>query len=291
MHARRLSLLALALCGCASTLTTHQLAKAIKPGHAQVNLGAGAYVPVGTIGSLVGEGVRQVEAFQASVQSGTPYQVTPEDQQRLLTAAIALAVLPPSLSQELTVRTGILQNWDAGLRYSINAVRLDSKYQLVHQGDDDELAPGHRSFDVSVGLGVSRYLFDSPAFDVLDYVQMGDFSRWDLEVPVYVSWEWGEWARAYLAPKYVWSRTELDANLVNTSATASLLLGLDVSAPETVDTHFFGTSAGVMLGYKYAFLVLEMTGGYTLCRPYVLGQRRDLGGLTLYPSAALDFRF
>lgn len=279
--------------GCATTLATHQTARAIEPGHVQATAGTGVYIPVGATLFAISEGVAQTTKIIEAAQSGAEYQLTDDDREKLITAAIALAVLPPSPTQEFSLRTGILKNWDAGLRYSISAVRLDSKYQLYHADDGPNVAPEYqRSVDLAVGGAVSKYLFDNVVFDALEFVQMGDFDRWDFEVPVYASIEWGYIFKAYGAVKYVYSHTTMDARLVNTANTAGTITGLDIDVGDTeVGTHFIGATAGIMAGYRYVYVGVELTGGYTYARPFVLGRRRDLGGATFYPSIALDVRF
>src|SRR5512140_2117350 len=292
MRGPSLAVIAALSTGCATTLSTHQLAKTIDPGHVEATIGMGGYIPAGAGTLASAEGIKQAQALLDAAKNNPAYTVSDADREKLITAGLALFILPPSPSQEISLRTGILKSWDAGLRYSVNAVRLDTKYQLVHQDNGPDVVPeGKNSFDVAVGLGVSKYLFSNPIIDVLDMVQLGDFSRWDVEVPVYLSWEWGYIFRAYLAPKYVLSYTEMDENLVTTSELASTVSGLDLSLQEKVPMHFFGASVGLMAGYRWAWVSLELTGGYTYARPFVLGQARDIGGLTLYPSIALNSRF
>lgn len=292
MRGPSLALIAALSTGCATTLSTHQLAKTVDPGHVEATIGMGGYIPAGSSLSAVDQARVVAQGLIDAAANHTTYAVSEAEREKLITAGLALFILPPSPSQELSVRTGILESWDAGLRYSVNAVRADTKYRLVHRDNGPDVVPeGKNSFDVAVGLGVSKYLFSNPVIDVLDFVQLGDFSRWDVEVPVYLSWEWGYVFRAYLAPKYVFSYTELDENLVTTSDLAAYVTGLDLSLQESIAMHFFGASAGLMVGYRWAWVSLELTGGYTYARPVVLGQRRDIGGLTLYPSVALNSRF
>lgn len=287
------SLLAGWLCaGCATTLSNHQTAKPVAPGHVQIGGGAGLYVPLGSVGSAIGAGITQARKAADAAANHQQYTVSQADQQDLLTAGIALAVLPPSTAFEVSIRTGLFENMDVGLRYSVNAVRLDTKFRFFHMDDGPDVPPdSQRSFDVALGLGGSRYLFNNPVIDALEYVQLGDFSRWDLEVPLTVSYEIGEIARFYGGLRYLYSRTSMDEKLVNTSEQASNITGLDLTLPEVVHMHFIGATAGVMVGYKYVFLILELTGGYTICNPIIFGEHRNLGGVTLYPSAGLALRF
>jgi len=294
MHHRLAALLLTGLLGsgCASTLSSHQTAKPVDPGHFQVSGGFGFYTPLGPTSAIIGAGVRQAGRLLEAISKNEQYALSEEDQQELLTAGIALAALPPSPTTEISVRTGVVQNLDAGVRYSLNAVRLDAKYRFFHQDDGPGVPEGSQSsFDIAAGLGVSKYLFNNPLVDALQFVKLGNFDRWDLEVPLYISWESGDVFRFYGGPKYIFSRTTFDERLVNTSGQASLITGLDLSLPARVDIHFVGATVGIMVGYKYVFLILELTGGYTFSNPVVLGQRRDLGGATLFPNIGLALRF
>ncbi len=293
---------AFVLSGCSTTLSTLQTARPVQKGHVQISAGYGGYANLGPIGIIVEQAIKQTTVIREAIEKNEQYHVSEEDQQQLLTAGIGLAVMPPSTQFELAVRTGVVKDVDVGLRYSVNALRLDGKYRLLHRGDPEEPAPApavgispphegqKHSFDVAIGLGVSRYLFKSPVVDVLEFVQLGDFTRWDFEVPLYLSAELGEVLELYGAPKWVYSRTTLDAKLVDYSQQASNVTGLDLSLPSKVDTHFFGATAGLGVGYKYAHLLLELTAGYTVCQPEVLGRRRSLNGVTLYPAIGLLVR-
>ncbi|MFZ5468804.1 MAG: hypothetical protein ACOZIN_05140 [Myxococcota bacterium] len=297
--------LALALTtGCATTLSTFQTARPVEPKHVQVTGGVGYYGNLGPIGTLVTQAYEQGKNAKEAIDNQQPFVLSEEDQQQLLTAGIGLAVMFPSSSYEVGIRTGLVENWDVGLRYSVNAVRLDTKYRLFHQGDDPPVtpqgAPGRpsaqsratqRSFDVALGLGVSRYLFKNPVFDALELVRLGDFSRWDFEVPLYMSAELGEVLKLYGAPKWVYSRTSFDQTLVDLSQQGSEVAGVDVTLPSLVHTHFFGATAGLAVGFRYVHLMLELTAGYTVCNPVVFGQRRFLGGVTLYPAAGIGLSF
>jgi hypothetical protein len=313
LKSMRLPALALLLVstGCATSLTTLQIARPVEPKHFQATFGGSIYAPLGSIGTVIGQAAKQAGNAKTAAETGAPYTLSPEDQQDLITAGIGLAVLTPSAGYEMSVRTGIVKDLDVGLRYNVTSLRLDTKYRILHAGNGAErpvpgqvsLAsrpeaepvpyepPANRSYDLAIGFGVSKYFFVNPIFSALDYVKLNDFSRWDFEVPVYMSAEFGEVFKVYGAPKYVYSRTNLDANLVNYIQQASNLSGYDLTLPSEIHTHFIGATAGIAVGYKYVHLMLELTGGYTICNPVVFGQKRNLGGLTLQPAAALNLRF
>ncbi|MFL5320410.1 MAG: hypothetical protein ACJ790_12190 [Myxococcaceae bacterium] len=288
------TLLLLGSVGCATNLSTLQTAKPIKRGQVEVEAGAGAYVNFGQLVPIISQAIKQTQAAKKAADTGEPFNLSEKDQQELLTAGIGLAVMPPSQGYELRVRTGLMkEDMDLGFRYTGNSYRLDTKYRYFHWEDARTDQPEYRkpSVDMAVGLAVSKYEFEGVVFDALDYVQLNDFSRWDIEVPAYFSFDIGDIVQLYAAPKYLWSRTSLDQELVNISRQATNITGFDVRLPSTVYMHFLGSSFGIAGGYKYAHLYLELTGGYTICDPKVGGQVRHLGGVTLYPAAGLALKF
>ena len=182
-----------------------------------------------------------------------------------------------------------------GLRYSGISWRLDTKVRILHSGDGAEVPENQRrSVDVAVGLAGARHLFKSPVLDVLEIVQIDDFSRWDVELPLYVSTDFGDIFRLYAAPKYIYSRTRLDEKLINFAEQGKDVTGFDVGLPARVKSEFVGSTFGVSLGYKYVHVFAEVTGGYNFCKPEVFGAeaqpgRRDhlpLGGHRLPESGA-----
>lgn len=290
-----LALVLLTATGCASTLSTMQTAKPLARGQFQVSGAVGAFVPAGQLITLVDEGIAQGRVIKKNIDSGEPYHL-PEDQaRRLLDVGMALAVAPPGPAHELMIRAGLLESnsLDVGLRLSTSSLRFDTKVRLAHGGDaEDSALPDYRrkSYDIALGVGLSRHRFQSPVLDALELVKVDDFSRWDLEVPVYLSMDLGDIFKLYAAPKYIYSRTSLDAKLVDYSQSGKDVSGFDLALPAQVASHFYGASVGFALGYKYVHLYAELTAGYTDCRPVIFGERRDLGGVTLYPSVGLAFK-
>ena len=278
--------------GCASTLSSMQTAVPVEPRHVQVTGGYGLFLPLGPAADAVAQGVKQAEKAIDAAHSDENYQLSEEDAQQILTAAIGLATMPPGFAYELSVRTGIVQDIDIGLKYSTaGSLKLDGKYRFFHRGPEEGgggvMTP---SYDIAIATGVSKYFFSSPVIEVLELVQLGDFSRWDFEVPMYFSIEWGKILKFWVAPKYIYSRTSFDGELVDISHEASRYSGYALDLPSVVNTHFFGSSVGFAAGYKWVHLMLELTAGYTYCRPTVFGQERNIGGLTLYPAIGLQVK-
>ncbi|WNG17779.1 hypothetical protein [Cystobacter fuscus] len=294
----RLPLFLLALLtatGCASTLSTMQTAKPLARGQFQVSGATGAFAPVGQLGTLLEQGIAQGKAIKRAVQSGESYQLPEEDAQRLLGVGLALAVAPPGASNELMVRAGLLDSHslDVGLRLSSTSLRFDGKLRLAHGGDpEDDSLPDYqrKSYDLALGVGLSRHLFKSPVLDALEIVQIDEFSRWDLEVPIYLSLDLGDIFKLYGAPKYIYSSTSLDSRLVDYSNSGQDVSGFDVRLPAQVSSHFVGASVGFALGFRYVHLFAELTAGYSSCRPVLFGRERDLGGVIVYPAVGLAIK-
>jgi hypothetical protein len=285
-------LLALALgTGCATNLSTLQTAKPLARGQFQVTVGSGLYVPVGQLVDVIDLGIDKGKEINDAVQRGESVHLSEEDQQRMLTAGLSLAVAPPGPVTEVTIRAGLADDIDVGLRYSGISLRLDTRYRFFHAGDGPQVAETNRkSFDMALGLAGARHSFKSPVLDVLKIVQVDDFSRWDVEVPLYVSFDFGDIFRLYAAPKYIYSRTSLDERLVAAAQQGQDVTGFDVSLPAKVNSHFIGSSFGLSLGYKYVHVFAELTGGYTSCKPFLFGQERNLGGATFYPAIGIAIR-
>ena len=288
---RLLAAVLLLATGCATHLSSLQSAKTVPRGKVQVTAGTGFYANVGPIVGLVAEAAGEAEQIQKALSSGQPYTLTPEAQKRLLVAGVALASLSPGVGTELSVRTGVLrEDGDAGLRVTGNSVRVDGRYRLFHAEKDGPDWLNRRSTDVTLGVGVTRFFFSNPLFTALKLVAVDGFSRWDVDVPLYVSTDYGQVLKLYATPRYLFSRTALDSQVVELARMAADTLGTGGGLPAVVDMHFAGATGGVAVGYGPLHLYLELTAGYTFCAPELFGTRAQLGGATFYPAVGLTFR-
>ena len=289
----------LLLCGCSTNLSSLQTARTLYPGQVRSHFGAGVYVPAGQLGNAVGAGVDVAKQGVTAAVAEEPFVMEEKTKQQLITSGIALAVMPPSTMYETGVRVGLVNNLDVGFRYSINSVRLDAKWRPFHWGDDDSRAsPAARSRDLAIGFGVSRYIFTSPLVEALDTVKLGNFDRWDFEFPLYASVDFNPYFGIYLNPKYVFSRTTLDEELVAISEVVNgavdgrccgEAIALDTRLPARVDMHFWGATAGIKAGHPKVYGFLELTVGYAKAETVLLGEKRELGGLMLQPNLGVAF--
>jgi hypothetical protein len=143
---------------------------------------------------------------------------------------------------------------------------------------------------MAIGLAGSRHSFKSPVLDLLKIIQVDNFKRYDVEVPLYISTDFGDILRLYAAPKYVYSHTSLDEKLINYAEQGKDVSGFDASLPVSVKSQFVGSTFGVSVGYKYVHVFAELTGGYTFCNPTLFGLQRNLGGATFYPAVGIALR-
>lgn len=283
--------LMLVLDGCATNLAMMQTAKTLDPAHVRVSTGAGLYVPAGQVVGLVGTSVGLAKKGTDALARGEQFVFSAEEEHAMLTSALALATFPPAALCQIDVRVGVFRNFDAGFRLSTNAVRIDAKYRLYHSGDEASERPRGRSTDLALDVGVSKYLFNNPLTDLLGYVSLDHFDRWDFEGGLILSHDVTKWFGVYGGLRYQFSHTTMDEKLVRLSWEAGQLIRTDVRLPGVVNAHFIGGTVGLRAGHPYLSLLLEVTVGDTLARTNVLGQWRELGGLTMYPAIGLASEF
>lgn len=225
---------------------------------------------------------RVVEAVDTSSDLASRYATDPnyrpseDEQRRALRAAVGLGLSSPGVNQDFMLRVGVFDRFDAGLRWSGLAAHVDGKYMFL--GDAN-------SFQGAISLGVSRALYSGFVFDALDALKIGDYSRWNVELPILfgkrLATSSGETlGHVWFGPKYVASVYSLDASLKNVGAVAESE-GL---------IHHLGAFGGVALGYKYVFAFVELNVAYMFAKPEILGERTDLGGIVVVPAVGLMLR-
>lgn len=277
--------------GCATNLSTMQTAKTLRPGQFRIAGGAGVYIPAGQVVGAISEGVSLVKDGVDAANTHQNFQFTEDHQDKVLTAAVALVTLPPAAGWEISGRYGVVENLDVGVRWGLNALRADAKYRLLHGGDlEGEGQGGRKSYDLAIGVGVSKYFFSNPVLDVLEKVKLADFSRWDLEVPLYMSADFNPYFGIYFVPKWVFSHTDFDLKVLEIAQECGCYEE-KFQVPGAVDMHFVGATGGIRAGLPKLSFFMEVTAGRTFVNPKILGKERDLGGVTLYPSIGLAGTF
>jgi hypothetical protein len=272
------ALLALLSSGCAPALSTFQPAHVAEKGHFQAELGMDVSIPTGTIVEVIQAGVALVEVAQER-------ELQQAERKELFDAGVALTLNPPSVVQHIALAYTPLDNWEIGLRYSVSAIRLGTRYQITENKKHD--------VDFSIGAGVSRYVLGFPVNDIVGIVELDDFERWQFDFPIQIG-KSGNWYRVWGGPRIMITTfgTQLTMNLPAVTG-----------SPEEVELASFsgtgvyvGAQGGFALGYKHVFFAVELTlaelfsGGEL----NAFGQQAlevDLDSFIIYPAFGLMLEF
>lgn len=260
--------------GCAPALSSFTPAHVAPRGHVQAELGFDVSVPTGTISDVIdaGEGLSDVAHER---------ELSEAEQERLFRAGAALALNPPSATPHLGVAYTALDHLEVGGRYSIGALRLGARYQLLEQE--------RHSVDLSAGLGAARYVYEFPVSDQLPLLELQDFTRWQIDLPLLVG-KHGTWYRVWAGPRFLvtFYGTELTFEQPAVSGAGgdqSVLASLDGTAT------YLGGQVGGALGYKHVFLGFELTCAkfWTNANLTLADTERELAldSFIIYPGFAL----
>ena len=273
-------LFCLSLWGCATSTSTLQSARTLRQGEVQLTVAASVPVATVVVGELIDSAELAYDRLKSAEDASRP--VTESELRQSLEAATALVLFSPSLFWEVVGRVGIVDRFDAGLRISHSLVKAEAKFQFLRIKD---------SVDASVFVGYAYHFGVGPSmaesfYSIFDYVQLGDYSRHDLDVGVLFGREWGRWLSLYGGPRYMVSFVAIDPDISKISTEAGL--------PETQissQIHHAGAVGGLMIGYKYVYLQAELTLLWAVFEPKILGERMDLGGMVISPTLGITARF
>lgn len=275
---RWIPLLAAALCGCAPALSTMQPAHVAPKGHVQAEIGTDFAVPTGTI-------VDTVDAAVTLIRAASNRELTENEQKRVFDAGVGLALNPPSPVQHIGVGVSVIDNLEVSLRYSVNALRLGTRYQF--------LTKAKHGVDLSVGAGVGYYVFSFPVGTILDIVELEDFSRWQFDFPILIGTH-GKWYRVWGGPRLMFTTfsTSLTMNLPSSTGYPGEIEIASFSGTGA----YYGGQVGAAFGYKYVFLGIELTLAQLFSSGDLdaFGKRSlsvDLDSFVIYPAIALMGEF
>lgn len=281
--ARSLALLLAALTGCASTLSTLQTAETTPKGHAELHAGLGAFMPTAALPHLARAGQLEAKGLEALATTGSHPPPPQEERDELVDTALSLGLQTPGPVWELGARYGLTDFWDVGARLSSNDWAVDTKLKLFDRPLQDGL-----SHAAAIDVRYAHVDVSNLATDLLDYVNMGDFSRYDVEGTALYTVDMKHVVRVYGGPKLVYTHFTFDENAFKFGNEASAYANLPPLVGSIHDTMwFYGGVAGVSATYKRVTGYLELNGGWTRLRPEVLGKQRDLSGVTVYPAVGI----
>jgi len=255
-------------CGCSTTLSTMQPAEPVGKNNVHVGVGANVNLPVSRAWAVLEESTSTTARV---IASGDP--PSEDDARKLFDAGLALGLNPPGTTPDIMLRYGVLDSVDIGARFSGNAIHGDVKGRFFHSGDE--------RWSGAISLGYSNQRFSGAAFDVLDVLEMADYSRHNVELPILFGARLGDYGHVWFGPKFVGSFYSLDASLKSTGLVAH----------SSGFIQHWGMFGGAALGYKHVFAFAELTTMYMIARPEILGREVNLGGVVIMPSAGLMARF
>ncbi len=287
-------LVAVALTGCASNLAQMQTARALDPGQLRVSGGVGWYVPAGQIATLAGDGIEVAKQEIKSELENSDYDIPQAEKRKIAIHSVSLAAMNPYPNVHLDMRLGVLPRFDVGLRYSIDAVRADAKWNFFHDGvNDPEDGLPRRSKDIALGIAVSKQLFAPAVGDMMGMIRLDHFNRWDVEIPLYVSIDVSRYFGVYGAGRYRYTTMTFDQH-VSTVTDCGCGTGPQhstVTTKSSMQSHFYGATAGMRVGSARFSWMLEITLGHTNAKTYLLGEEVEMGGLTFYPATGIALTF
>jgi hypothetical protein len=265
------------LLGCAPSLSTFQTAAVPPTGHVSAAVGLEGSLPLGGLSDAYDKGSDVLD------KAASGQTLTSAEKWSAFDAGISLLLSPPSIGNHLSLAYVPWRRLEISLRYAGSALRVASRYQVLDRGQ----AP----FDLSVGLGVSRFTYAFPFADKVPILKLDDFTRWQLDVPVLIGLQ-NDWFRAWIGPR-----------LVATFFDSVLLLDLKVEqavlASMSGHAYYLGGQGGVGLGYRWLFVAFELTitgvmGRATLEAPAIPDaptHSAELSGLVVYPTLGLQGEF
>lgn len=273
-----LALVSFACAGCAGSHTTLQTAETLPRGRFEV-IGGGS-VPV--YGSFSRALVENVSNAARRATSDPAAALTDEELGDALEAALSGVLFQPTFVPELSIRGGLLERFDMGLRYASGSLKLDGKYQFL---------AGPR-LDLAVSAGYVHHSqvsanVASSVLSVFDFLRLVDYSRRDLDAALLFNTKVRGPVQLYGALRYVLGWTRLDVSIPS-----EVLGGAEAieSSPRDPLHSYLGT-LGVRIGSRSFGVLLELSAGWVHFEPEVLGRARNLSGPVVTPAGGLDLRF
>jgi hypothetical protein len=273
----RAALLLALLPACATSLSSFQPAHVAPKGHVQVEMGADASIPTGTIS-------KTIDAAKTLVTAAANRSLNTEERAQLIEAGANLALDPPAAIFHVGVAYVPVALTEVGLRYSSGGWRGGVRRQLLLQEED--------GVDVTAGVSLGYHATSFPVDKILDIVTIDDFTRLSVEVPLVLGTH-GSWYRLWGGPRFILAHysTAMNLNLPATGATPAEIVAASVEGTAT----FIGAQFGVALGYAHLFVAAELTIAKLLSTAALeapgISQSLDLGGTIVYPGVALMGEF
>jgi len=236
---RRLALgILLVAAGCGTPLSGGHPAHVVGKGNFRVSATLDVQVPTGVIADTVNSAENVVDAVKNN-------ETLNDDQKRtLLEAGAGLAITPPAVMTPLQLAYGVTDKLELDLRSAAGGYwRLGGRWQFMEQAKE--------GFDLTAGLGVARSSYEFPVNNVVDFVKLDDFKRFNIDLPVLLG-KRSDYHRLWFGTRIVYWRADTTLHLELPNAPKELA-SFDASGV------ILGGQAGIVGGYKWFFIGIELT--------------------------------
>jgi hypothetical protein len=268
---------ALAAClplGCATALSSFQPAHVPREGHFQTEVGLDISESVGAIN-------RVLDAAETLDEAATERSLTQDEQRQILEGGAHLGLNPPAFIPHAGLAYSPLERWEASLRFAATGWRIGVRRQLLEQD--------RAGVDFTVGVGFGTALFDPPIHEILGTIEVNDFARYNLDLPITVGTH-GSWYRWWAGPRLLYSA-------MSETMTLTLRVPNETKVTGSVSGQglYVGGAAGAALGYRSLFIgpelvVVELVGSAEV-RAVGTTTRASLDSFIVYPAIALMGEF
>jgi len=264
--------------GCATSMTQLTTARALEPLHAQVAVNYS--IPLHT--NLWDAAWDTAESLEKGLDENEV--LTVEDTYKMFDAALQYALFlntgAPEIIGRIGVSKAVLEGIDVGVRYNGNMVKGDVKLQVW----ESENRSGSLAVDVGYG-----YQF-SVVGSLLEYLSLSDWSRSDLDLAFIYSVEPNSIFKGWVGPRMMFSFISADPKIdpYLKDRLPEAIRQYDTSQYfQDENMAYLGATTGMMLGYKYAYVGLELTVMRMFFKPTVLERKKDFDGVVFAPAIAI----
>lgn len=270
------------LLGCATSSTTLQSARTLEPKEIQITTAVSVPISTRVVGAIID--TAEATAKEIKEAANDNQELTMAEAQKGVESAAALILFTPSTYPEALFRIGIVDRFDAGLKLSYSLIKPELKFQYLRIKD---------GIDASVFMGYA-YHFDvgpsiaSKVYDIFDSLKLVDYSRHDLDFGLLFGREWKDIVSLYWGLRYLLSFINVDFGFEKIKYIDGEAIP-DLKVHELM--HNAGAVVGVMAGYKYVFVNVELTLLYCIFKPEIIEKEMDLSGMIISPTLGITARF
>lgn len=275
-------LVALVASGCTTSMTYTTHPQTLEPGEWQGAIAMQASANT----NVVTEIQESVEATKdriaaANDEGGT---LTEAEYRQALDAGLTFMMFKPTFATEFAARVGVYEGFDVGVRYNGANLKGDIKARIWQSEDEKNV--------VSVMAGVGRQTIDLPF--KLSYLTLTEFKRTDADLALMFGAEPFKFLRFYAGPRMIFSWVSAEPLIDDQLLAVAPDKYRDMGPHKYFNDEtilYTGATTGLMVGYDFIWVNLELTGMYMAFQPTILEQSRDLSGVQFAPVAGLMLEF